>query len=110
MKGTSFKQMTLPPLALGTKDRVSAVATAPSDRSIRVLIRNPSAATCFFSTASESMIGPNAPGSEAYELGPDAEDIFVLPKGQSLFGCANAIGAMISISMSESLDAAGANL
>jgi hypothetical protein len=110
MQDTQFKQLTLPTLALGTTDRVSVVATA-GKRAMRVLINNLSAATCFFGTASESMIGPGAPGTDVFEVGPDTEaPPFVLAPGQKLFGCANAIGATISISTSDALDVQAAAL
>jgi hypothetical protein len=103
MQATSFRQLTLPPLALGVRDRVNAVATAPHGVAVRVLIKNSSAATAFFGSASESMVGPGAPGTEVFEIGPDDEAIFVLAPGQRLFGCANAVGAVISISVSEQI-------
>ncbi len=104
MQASVFKQLTLPPLALGTKDRVSEVATAGGGRAKRVEISNLSAATCFFGTASESMIGPDAPGTDVVEVAPDDSKIFVLAPGQKLFGCANAIGATVSIAISDMLD------
>lgn len=100
MQATLFKQLTLPPLALAADQRVSLVVKA-TKKPVRVLIKNYSAATCFFGDASESMIGPGAPGADVFEVGPDDEVIFVMAPGQKLFGCANAVGAIISISVSE---------
>lgn len=97
MQATTFRQLTVP--VLGGRS-VNSVAAA-SDKPVRVLIKNPSATTCFFGTASESMIGPGAPGTDVFELGPDDDVIFVLAPLQKLYAVANAVGAIISISVSE---------
>lgn len=101
MQDTVFRVLTLPPLALGNQDRVNAVVTGFKTAAARVLIYNGSAATCFFGSTSQSMIGPGAPGGDVFEVAPAKEAIFVLAPGQKLFGCANAAGAIVSISMSE---------
>ena len=100
MKATGFKQLTLPPLALSSDMRVNAILTA-ADKALRVVIKNKSAASCFFGEASESMIGPDAPGADVFEIEPDDEEIYVLAPQQKLYGCANAIGATVDVTWSE---------
>lgn len=103
MQPTKFLRLTLPPLALVPGGRVNAVCTAPRDIPVRLLILNLSGAQVFFAAASESLIGPDAPGNDVFELPPQREIIFVLAPGQALYGAANGAGALISISVSEAL-------
>jgi hypothetical protein len=98
---SEFRRLTLPPLGLASNSDVNAVAHGYKDTFMRVLIRNNGGAMAFFGTASESMIGPDAPGTDVFEIPPDKEDVFVLAPGQALYGCANGAGLTISISTSQ---------
>lgn len=102
MQDTKFQTITLPPLALGAGGAVNTVYTAGA-KPLRLLLRNLSGVIMFFGTASESMVGPNAPGTKVYQLPAGEETTFILAPKQQLFGCANGAGALLSMSVSEAL-------
>lgn len=94
--------ITLPPLALNPAGLVNTVVTA-TDKPLRLLLRNLSGVMMFFGTASESMIGSGAPGTKVYQLPAGQETTFIIAPRQQLFGCANGVGALLSMSISEAL-------
>lgn len=102
MQNTIFRTIQLPPLALLAGGAVNTVVTA-TDKPLRVLLRNLSGAVMFFGTASESMIGSGAPGTQVYQLPAGQETTFIIAPKQQLFGCANGAGALLSLSISEAL-------
>jgi len=110
MNATKFTRVTLPVLALTPGERVSSIASAPKGVAVRVLIRNNSGVLAFLSTASEMLIGADAPGSDVYELPPLASDVIILAPGQSLYAAGNGAGGMLSMSISEALPESSARI
>lgn len=100
MQPTSLFKITLPDLALAPGGRVNSIAKARKVP-MRVYILNLSGSECFFGFASESMIGPDAPGNDVFELPVGRDVTFVLAPEQVLYGCANGAGAAISVATSD---------
>lgn len=102
MQATIFRTIQLPPLALGVTDTVNLIVTG-TKVPLRFLARNLSGVMMFFGTASESMVGPGAPGNQVYQLPAGQETTIIIAPGQQLFGCANGAGALLTMSISEAL-------
>lgn len=100
MKQTTFKTITLPNAVAGGRSVAIAQGTSVP---VRVLVRNVSGALVFLASASQDIVGTGGAGSAAYRLAPGEADVFVLAPKQQLFGGANGVGAIVSVSVSDAL-------